>query len=86
MATGNGRDTKGARTMSSPLYYKRCQRKTLDERPCNTLMTSQRRHGYDSRYIEHYCPECQIEGHEQTDSEWRPYGEKLDIGETNGHQ
>lgn len=49
-------------------------------------MTSQRRHGYDSRYIEHYCPECQIEGHEQTDSEWRPYGEKLDIGETNGHQ
>ena len=49
-------------------------------------MTSNRRIDYgrnphwSNRYIEHYCPACDIYIDESTDSEWRPEGDKLDLG------
>tara|TARA_R110000824_G_scaffold28373_2_gene95434 strand:+ start:191 stop:379 length:189 start_codon:yes stop_codon:yes gene_type:complete len=33
-----------------------------------------------NRWIEHYCPACEIEITEATDAEWRPEGDKLDVG------
>ncbi len=46
-------------------------------------------HGYahsseTNRWIEHFCPSCDIEVRETTDSEWRPKGKELDLGTSGG--
>ena len=37
----------------------------------------------ENRYIEHYCPVCKITEGEKTDCEWRPFGDKLELGISN---
>jgi len=82
--------------MRSPLYYKKhgCgQIMSSHRRTETTWYISQRgnpytvidEHGYEhrgktNRWIEHYCPACDIVINESTDSEWRPEGDELDLG------
>tara|TARA_R100001463_G_scaffold132925_1_gene193932 strand:- start:338 stop:592 length:255 start_codon:yes stop_codon:yes gene_type:complete len=77
--------------MRSPLYYKKhgCGQIMSSHRRTNTswYMSSRGnpyringKSGETTRWIEHYCPSCDIVINEVTDSEWRPEGDKLDLG------
>jgi len=73
--------------MRSPLYYKkhRCGQIMSSHRRRDTWFhTPQRNNKWStsesSFYIEHYCPACDIEIIESTDSEWRPEGDELNLG------
>jgi len=80
--------------MRSPLYYKKCQCgqiMTSHRRRGFYGWTGNPTTGGchwvsedgENRYIEHYCPVCEITEGEKTDREWRPFGDKLKLGVSN---